>query len=158
MKWTRGDPDCPCTYLLALYSPTMEPNFLVFFILQGFVLLFATGDNAVCQTPLYWSGTQNVTIFVGSNQRLFQLYIPWQERSGPQFQCGSEGTPQKYCTGPPVEPAPLVINWHGCNAHGPIIDYHTEISQVNNEAADRGYVAITPLGTVSPSIQKNHGE
>ena len=97
----------------------------------------------VCASPIYWSGTVNVTITVDGRDRLFELYSPWQSRGT----CGLDA----YCTGPPTEPTRgLILNWHGCNKHYPILDYHTEISRVNDEAKDRGYFVITPLGTITP--------
>ncbi len=95
-----------------------------------------------CSAPTYWSGRNNVTIQVGGIDRLFELYTPWQSRTGPP----------DYCSGPPLSSnnRGLVINWHGCNAHFPLLDYHTEISKVTEEAASRGYYTITPLGTRSP--------
>jgi polyhydroxybutyrate depolymerase len=47
---------------------------------------------------------------------------------------------------PRPQPVP-VINWHGCNGHYPLMDYHMEISKVKDAAMDHGYYAITPLGT-----------
>ena len=89
------------------------------------------GDaSIVCSTPIYWSGYRNVSISVNGEERSVALFIPWNDRGKTQV-CGSNQTPQTYCTGPPLDPAPLVINWHGCNAHGPILDYHTEISQMS---------------------------
>ncbi len=44
----------------------------------------------------------------------------------------------------------VVINWHGCNSHFPLLDYHTEISKTTEEASSRGYYSITPLGTKAP--------
>jgi poly(3-hydroxybutyrate) depolymerase len=101
--------------------------------------VFAARKDA-CQDPLFWSGTQNVTISVDGRDRVFELYSPWQIRG----ECDAD----KYCTGPPLATTRgLVMNWHGCNAHLPLLDYHTEISKVTAEAADRGYFTITPLGT-----------
>ena len=60
----------------------------------------------------------------------------------------------KYCTGPPttkIQSSGVLLNWHGCNDHLPLIDYHTEISKVSQVAADRNYYAITPLGRQAPS-------
>lgn len=101
-------------------------------------------DVDVCTQPKYWSGTQNITIAVDGQERLFQLYSPWESRG----QCG----PSKWCTGPPTSPVSgVILNWHGCNDHLPLIDYHTEISKVSQEAQNRGgYFTITPLGTRSP--------
>ena len=97
-------------------------------------------NNDCPKQPTYWSGRQNVTIQVGSITREFQLYTPWEEHTGAP----------DYITGPPLSGRrPLVINWHGCSAHVPIIDYHTEISKVTEEASNRGYYAITPVGTKS---------
>lgn len=109
-------------------------------------LISATQMDAgdACEGPGYWSGTQNVTISVKGHERLFELYSPWESRG----QCGAN----KWCTGPPTSRySGVVLNWHGCNTHLPLIDYHTEISRVNDVAADRGnYFTITPLGTESP--------
>ena len=38
--------------------------------------------------------------------------------------------------------APLVINWHGCNAHLPLVDYHAEISKTLGAAANALVPAI----------------
>lgn len=96
-------------------------------------------DRSACLNPEFYSGTQNISIKVGKIDRLFELYTPW-ETSG---KCGLT----HQCTGPPRDRRGLVMNWHGCNAHAPILDYHTEISQVTEEAKNRGMFAITPLGT-----------
>jgi polyhydroxybutyrate depolymerase len=45
------------------------------------------------------------------------------------------------------------LNWHGCNKHFPILDYHSEISKVTEEAMNRGFYSITPLGTKAPSLE-----
>lgn len=91
----------------------------------------------VCSTPKYWSGLQNITINVGTTERLFELYSPWYSRGPPE-----------YITGPPMRrDRGVVINWHGCNDHAPILDYHNEISKVTQVAMDRSYFTITPLGT-----------
>ena len=117
----------------------------------------SVGDSSLCATPIYWSGYRNVTLNVNGDDRVVALFIPWNDRGKTQ-QCGSNLTPQTYCTGPPLDPAPLVVNWHGCNAHGPIIDYHTEISQMNHQGADRNYIIMTPLGTMQPgSVEGNYG-
>lgn len=93
----------------------------------------------ICSNPEYWSGRQNVTIAVGDVKRLFELYTPWQSRTGPP----------EYITGPPLTSRGrgLVINWHGCSPHAPILDYHAEISKITEEAMNRGFYVITPLGT-----------
>ena len=46
-----------------------------------------------------------------------------------------------------MEKSPLVIYWHGCNAHMPLLDYNLQISKLEEEANTRGYFAITPVGT-----------
>ena len=40
-----------------------------------------------------------------------------------------------------------MLYWHGCNGHLPLLDYTLEISRVEDVASDRGYFAITPVGT-----------
>ena len=52
--------------------------------------------------------------------------------------------------GPPQQPRPLVINWHGCNAHVPVVAYHEQISKIEQSASDYLYYAITPVGSRSP--------
>lgn len=107
------------------------------FLLTLFLLSNANANNS-CSDPNYMSGRRNVTISVNGLERLFELYIPFRARSD----CG------EYCTGPPSKPTRgLVLNWHGCNAHQPILEYHTEISKVTEEAMTRSYYTITPLGT-----------
>lgn len=116
-------------------------NFLVLLLLVCVIVEAKDTSPLACESP-YWSGTQNVTVMVGDDERTFELYTPWQGRG----ECGA-----KYCTGPPLlKDRGLVINWHGCNAHLPLLDYQTEISKVTEEAKDRGYYSITPLGTRSP--------
>ncbi len=120
---------------------------LVAFVLVLCTLLVHTASlssDDACLNPFLWSGTQNVTITVQGTERLFELYSPWESRG----QCGEN----KWCTGPPTtRNSGVVLNWHGCNDHLPLIDYHTEISKVTQEAQSRGrYFVITPLGTKSP--------
>ena len=102
--------------------------------------------NPACRTPVHWSGKKNVTIEVGGQERTFQLSTPWAARACPPgphgFTCG---------VGPPNISAPLVIYWHGCNGHLPLLDYNLEISKVESVAADRGYFSISPVGTESGS-------
>ena len=112
---------------------------ITFIVLQFCTLIAA---NA-CTNAMYSSGRQNVSITVGSVTRSFELYTPWQVNS----------CPPNSCTGPPTSRLGrgLVMNWHGCNAHFPLLDYHTEISKVSEIASDRGFYTITPLGTKAPS-------
>ena len=106
------------------------------FLLTLFLLSNANANDS-CSDPNYMSGRRNITISVNGLERLFELYIPFRARSD----CG------EYCTGPPSKPTRgLVLNWHGCNAHQPILEYHTEISKVTEEAMTRSYYTITPLG------------
>jgi len=80
--------------------------------------------------PTYASGSQNVTIQVDGANRTFQLFTPWS-----QFECG-EGC---FGTGPPhgegAVSRPVVINWHGCNAHVPVVSYQELITKVEQMAA-----------------------
>jgi pimeloyl-ACP methyl ester carboxylesterase len=73
----------------------------------------------VCQSPVHWSGRKNISIPVGGDNRTFQLLTPWAARSCPPgphgFTCG---------VGPPNVSKPLVIYWHGCNGHLPLLDYN----------------------------------
>ena len=123
----------------------MEFSFFLCIVL--IVCTIAEVKPDACSDPVFWSGTQNVTITVQGRERLFELYSPWESRG----QCG----PSKWCTGPPTTRySGVVLNWHGCNDHLPLLDYHTGISTVNDEAANRGiYYTITPLGTQSPDGQ-----
>ena len=118
-------------------------------------LFFSFADSQdACSSPLHWSGTRNITIPVplsanNSNNatinRTFELFVPFQGHG----LCGV----QEWCTGPPNVTSPLVINWHGCNPHMPVVDYHTVISKVRESAADYGYFAIHPVGTsLDPSL------
>ena len=117
---------------------------LYIFFFSSYTFVPSVLSTDICTEPRYWSGTQNVTLTVDGEERLFELYSPWESRG----ECG----PNKWCTGPPTSRySGVVLNWHGCNDHLPLIDYHTEISKVTQEAQDRGgYFTITPLGTRSP--------
>ena len=46
-----------------------------------------------------------------------------------------------------MQPSPLVIYWHGCNGHMPLLDYNLQISKLEEEANSRGWFAMTPIGT-----------
>eukprot|EP00966_Prymnesium_polylepis_P019418 447683-Prymnesium_polylepis.1 len=104
----------------------------------------ATATPAACRAPVHWSGKKNVTIDVGGLNRTFHLSSPWAARACPPgphgFTCG---------VGPPNVSTPLVIYWHGCNGHLPLLQYNLDISKVEDVAADRGYFSITPVGTPS---------
>eukprot|EP00519_Triparma_laevis_P000433 CAMPEP_0182497032 /NCGR_PEP_ID=MMETSP1321-20130603/5583_1 /TAXON_ID=91990 /ORGANISM="Bolidomonas sp., Strain RCC1657" /LENGTH=317 /DNA_ID=CAMNT_0024700795 /DNA_START=82 /DNA_END=1035 /DNA_ORIENTATION=- len=110
------------------------------------LLLFFLLPNAKCQTcgdtPSYPSGSFNVTL-AGGNNRTFQLFTPWTE-----YECSS------FCVGPPQEKRPLVINWHGCNAHVPVVAYQEQISRIEQSASDYGYYAITPVGSKEDLIDQ----
>ena len=96
----------------------------------------------VCHDPLHWSGAKNLTIDVKGVTRTFRLSTPYAPRPclrpvhGPV--CG---------VGPPMTAAPLLIYWHGCNGHMPLLDYNLQISKLEEEANTRGYFLITPVGT-----------
>jgi len=92
-----------------------------------------------CTSPLHWSGTRNITIPVKQLNRTFELFVPFEGHG----MCGIE----TWCTGPPKHKRPLVINWHGCNGHMPLVNYHTTISKVSDRAKDYSYFAIHPVGT-----------
>ena len=96
----------------------------------------------VCDTPLHWSGARNLTLTVAGLNRTFRLSTPYASRPCPPPKhdpsCG---------VGPPNSPAPLVIYWHGCNGHMPLLDYNLQIAKLEEEANNRGYFAITPVGT-----------
>ena len=100
------------------------------------------GSKDACETPRHLSGSQNVSLSVQNITREFQLYTPWE---GGQCDSGSG-----WCTGPPSSAKPLVINWHGCSNHVPLIDYAEEISRVVDASKDHGWFAITPVGTRAP--------
>lgn len=55
--------------------------------------------------------------------------------------------------GPPQQPRPLVINWHGCNAHVPVVAYQEQVSKIEQAASDYLYYAITPVGSQDPFNQ-----
>ena len=126
-----------------------------------------------CQIPYYWSGRRNVTISVpiplstrnhmnkkitfnikreekeeGKIDRVFELYSPFIQRFNSTL--GECGDP-RYCTAPPEKRGKygVVINWHGCCAHYPLLDYTDQISKVVQVAQDRNYYVITPVGTNS---------
>lgn len=129
-------------------------------------LLFLTVSIAVSQQctnyPENPAGSFNVTILVDGQNRTFQLFSPWNE-----FSCG----PNSYCVGPPKVPRPLVINWHGCNSHVPVVKirpykiifslmtictqvaYQEQISRIEQAASDYNYYSITPVGTLEPLMQ-----
>ena len=115
------------------------------------LLLLACGAGRAspeaCADPRHWSGSRNVTLSVAGMERTALLYTPWV--GGP---CATG-----WCTGPPNASAPLVINWHGCNAHLPLVDYHAEISKTLGAAADRGYYALLPVGTRSEAAAGSYG-
>lgn len=94
---------------------------------------------SACSQPNFQPGVSNVTISSGGRERIFTLYTP---RTATSYSA----------LGPPSSPAPLVMHWHGCNAHHPLMDYHTEITRVIDQAQDRTsqlqpWYAIVPLGT-----------
>ncbi len=89
----------------------------------------------------YLSGTQNVSINVTQSdgrqvERTFVLFVPF-----------SDGSPSCMSPGPPETPRPLVLNWHGCNRHLPVVDYHLDISRLNEAAADYSWFTMHPVGT-----------
>ena len=51
-------------------------------------------SSPACTDPKHWSGTRNISISVGGNDRTFELTVPFQGHG----QCGAFG---QYCTGPP---------------------------------------------------------
>jgi poly(3-hydroxybutyrate) depolymerase len=72
-------------------------------------------------SPTGLAGSTNVSIVVNGQTRIFELYIPFAYN------------PPK--VGPPISDTPLVLNWHGCNADYPELDYHLEISKVLSAAS-----------------------
>ena len=68
------------------------------------------------------------------------LFVPFGD--------ASNGGTVDMSPGPPSRPRPLVVNWHGCNRHLPVADYHADISRMNERAADYRWISITPVGTV----------
>ena len=117
-----------------------------------------------CRIPYFWSGRRNVTIGVPTTpssspifpllevteimERTFQLYSPYIQRINSTLEeCGD----LSLCTAPPEERGKygVVINWHGCYSHYPLLDYTEQISKVVQVAEDRNYYVITPLGTTS---------
>lgn len=95
-------------------------------------------NSTSCSNPNYFSGLQNVTIEVNGLNRTFELYVPWESGD-----CG----PNCYVTGPPSTARPVAMNWHGCSPHVPVLDYAEDISRFNGACKDRGWYAITPVGT-----------
>ena len=83
-------------------------------------------------------------------ERPFTLFVPF-----------GDGSETCFDPGPPATARPLVLNWHGCNRHLPVIDYHLDISRMNERAADFSWFTITPLGTTllntSGDILGNYG-
>ena len=98
------------------------------------------------------SGRRNITVTVPDRvggakvDRTLTVAIPWT----------SSVEKPDHVVGPPEAPRPLVLNWHGCNAHVPVADYHEEISRVSDAAADYGMFAITPIGT--PNLKTPLGD
>lgn len=108
-------------------------------LLLSALLVGRVAHGSVCDDyPINPSGSFNITIEYDNVVRMFQLFTPWNE-----FNCGSGS----YCTGPPKVRRPLVLNWHGCNAHVPVVAYHEQISRIEQSASDFNYYAITPIGT-----------
>ena len=102
------------------------------------VAALVAAASADCGQSKLQSGVHNVTVTVGNVLRTFTVSVPWQS-------CGED------CTGePPSAPTPMVINWHGCNNHTPVVDYQRDVSRVDEAAADRGWLSVTPVGTVMP--------
>lgn len=93
---------------------------------------------ASCSDAKQTPGSRNVTITVGGRTRMFDIYVPfhevreWPQRAQYVFSGGTSTDQTRpeiikdgYSTlGPPTDPLPLVINWHGCNGHYPLLDYH----------------------------------
>ena len=108
--------------------------------------------EAACTSPLFWSGRQNVTIDVNGVDRIFELYVPWHQRCDPKVEndCGTIDND----TGPPDsgvrDKYGVIINWHGCCKHYPILEFHDQISKVTEIAQQKGnYFTIQPVGTPS---------
>ena len=100
-----------------------------------------TSTPTACRVPVHWSGKKNVTIDVGDLNRTFRLSSPWAEHPctpSQRYTCRS---------GAPIVSAPLVLYWHKRSRNRPVLDYSLDISKVEDVAADRGYFAITPIGT-----------
>ena len=109
---------------------------------MGLPLALTAASMAGCSASRWIAGDHNVTLSVGGLERTFALRVPWQQCSAPRGE---------WCTGgPPATPTPLVLNWHGCNAHYPIVAYQLEVSRMNDAASDLGWHTIAPLGTQSP--------
>ncbi|GMI33212.1 hypothetical protein TeGR_g3116 [Tetraparma gracilis] len=121
-----------------MHLPTPPPLALALLALPALALSSSCSSYA----PLP-SGSFNVTIPVGSSNRTFELFTPWSE-----FECDG------YCVGPPRDPRPVVINWHGCNAHVPVVAYQEQVSRVEQSAADYGWYAITPVGAREKGIDQ----
>jgi polyhydroxybutyrate depolymerase len=101
-------------------------------------------SSDVCASPIHWSGAKNMTMMVAGIERTFRLSTPYAARPCVPPEYGSE------CgVGPPMQKVPLVIYWHGCNGHMPLLDYNLQISKLEEAANTEGYFAITPVGTRS---------
>ena len=124
--------------------------------IEGKILKEENKIQDACQIPYYWSGRNNVTISVPVDhsleveiERTFELYSPFIQRMNSTLEeCGGDPT---RCTAPPDERGKygVVINWHGCMSHFPLLDYTEQISKVVQVASDRNYYVITPIGTNS---------
>ena len=105
-------------------------------------MLSALATADVCTSPLHWSGAKNLSLTVGNTTRQFRLSTPFAERP-----CLHKPATPACGVGPPLQPSPLVIYWHGCNGHMPLLDYNLQISKLEEEANSRGWFAMTPIGT-----------
>ena len=112
--------------------------------------LHVSASSCSLSEPRLPSGIQNVTIAIeGQGNRVFQLSTPWFESS-----CNTTVDGGPWCTGPPNTPRPLVFNWHGCNAHMPVVAYHEALSRVVEAGLDNNYYVITPVGSYEPLLDK----
>ena len=91
-------------------------------------------------------GRHEFTITSGGMDRSFAVFVPFQATSH---------SPWK--TYAPVNTTPLVLNWHGCNAHFPLVEYHDFISRMDYAVSERGWFAIHPVGTMSPYPSPTQG-
>ena len=95
-----------------------------------FLLLLSSveGSESACRRPVFSNGVHNATITVDGLNRTIQFYVPYVLRGDRK---GANSL------GPPDQKLPLLISFHGCNDHYPILDYHEEVTKTFSHVRDR---------------------
>mmetsp|Transcript_13215 Transcript_13215/g.37527 ORF Transcript_13215/g.37527 Transcript_13215/m.37527 type:complete len:335 (-) Transcript_13215:2169-3173(-) len=109
------------------------------------ISLTETGATVVedpCLYPKWSNGVYNITLEVEGVERIVQLSVPYTSHGGTVL-------------GPPTEPSPLLVSFHGCNDHFPIQTYHGDITRTLDAVRDLSssltpWYSMIPLGTESP--------